>query len=81
MSLLLVGSPRMAKKMGRPPTNRDDVSVKIPRAIALKGKAVAKDRGMTLAEFLEELLTLPVDKHYAAMLRRIDKAQEKAGGA
>lgn len=50
--------------------DRDDVTVKIPRRIALMGKAIARDRGISLAEFLEELLTVAIDKGYAAMLRR-----------
>ena len=65
--------PQVGKKMGRPKSGREDISVKIPKAIAQKGKAIAKDRGVSLAEYLEQKLGVLVDKDYAAMLRRIDE--------
>lgn len=70
---IAVESAPVSKKMGRPKGDRDDVTVKVPRSIAAKSKAIAKDRGQTLAEYLEEKLAVPVDKDYAAMLRRIDE--------
>lgn len=62
----------MGKKMGRPTTDRDDVSAKIDRAIMSKAKLIAADRGVTAAQLLSELLAGPIDRAYAEMLRRLD---------
>lgn len=62
----------MGKKMGRPTTDRDDVSAKIDRAIMAKAKLIAADRGVTAAQLLSELLRGPVDRAYAEMLRKLE---------
>jgi hypothetical protein len=62
----------VAKGRGRPRTERDDVTVKLDRAIVGKAKAVARHKGTTVAEMLSEILRVPVNKSYAAMLRELE---------
>jgi hypothetical protein len=64
------GNGIMAKKVGRPKTSdRADLSVKIDKRIVGKAKLIATHRGVSLAEFLSSLLSLPVDQAYAEMLK------------
>lgn len=63
---------RMGKKTGRPKGERDDVVVRLPRPLASKAKAIAKERGITVAEVLEEILQAPLSRAYATMLRKLD---------
>ena len=45
------------KKIGRPATsNRDDVAVKIDRHVVSQCRYVADQRGITLAEYLSEMI-------------------------
>jgi hypothetical protein len=75
----LVESRPMAKKKaahggtrpgaGRPAKGRDDMAVKVARSIVSKAKAIAQDRGISIAEYLSEKLDGPVSRDFAAMLR------------
>jgi hypothetical protein len=68
-------------KVGRPKgkrTERDDVSVKLDRAVASKAKILAGDRGITLAELLTEMLGPLIDKAYLQLMRKLDSAEETA---
>jgi len=68
-------------KVGRPKgkrTERDDVSVKLDRAVASKAKILAGDRGITLAELLTEMLSPLVDRSYLQLMRKLDSADGKA---
>jgi hypothetical protein len=62
----------MAKKMGRPKSGRDDVSVKIDRLIAFQAKQVAGRRKTTVAELLSEMLRSPVGKAYLDVLKEME---------
>jgi len=57
--------------MGRPPTNRDDVTVKLDRTIVERAKLVALRRRVSLVELLTDLLRGPVDKAYDQEVRRL----------
>ncbi len=58
------------KKTGRPATStRDDVVVKIDKQIAAKARYVAATRDMPLAEYLTELLRLPVDRDFERLTK------------
>ena len=59
-------------KAGRPSKGRDDVTVKIERALASKVKHLAVHRGVSVAEVLSELSRVPIDRAYAAMLRDLE---------
>jgi hypothetical protein len=59
-------------KAGRPSKGRDDVTVKIDRALAGKLKHLAIHRGLSVAEVLSELVRVPVDRAYAQMLRELE---------
>jgi hypothetical protein len=67
----------MGKKMGRPPSERDDKSVKLDRVLVDKAQLVARSQGTTLAEYLSELVRSPVEKAYRqcvkAMASEIDE--------
>jgi hypothetical protein len=63
----------MAKAIGRPKGDRDDSTIRVSRVLAAKLRAVATDRGMTVAEVADELLLPAVNKAYAVMLRKLEE--------
>ena len=65
-------SATMARPKGKR-TERDDVAVKVDRAIVSKAKLIASDSGITVAELLSDLLKPAIDKAYREMLRRLDQ--------
>jgi hypothetical protein len=66
----------MAKK-GRPKTSeRDDVTVKLDRGVASMAKWVASSRGITLAEYLTELLRGPVGRDMAKGSKRLTSGED-----
>lgn len=58
---------------------RDDVSVKIAAGIYRKAKTIAAYRDVPLAEYLSDLLQLPVEKDYERMRKAME--EEDAGEA
>jgi hypothetical protein len=63
----------MTKRKGRPKrSERDDVPVKVDRAIVNKAKMIATARGLSLAEYVSELLRGPVDRDFAKEMRRLE---------
>ena len=60
--------PRMAKKMGRPPSDRDDVAVKIDRTIVTMARFIANKRAISVAKLLSDLLEGPVNEQYAKLV-------------
>ena len=72
----------MAKAKGRPRTSqRDDITVKIDRALVGQAKLVATHRGTSVAELLSELLRVPLGQAYLEMLRALEAQQPpKRGG-
>lgn len=70
------GGPAMAKRRGRPESGRDDVTVKLDRAVVAKAKLIAAHRGTTVAELLTEAVKGPIDRLYLAMLRELGKPEE-----
>ena len=69
----------MAKRRGRPKTERNDVSVKLDRGVVSRAKIVAAARGLTLAEYLSELTRGPVDRDFVKEMQRV-QAEIKVGG-
>jgi hypothetical protein len=63
---------KMARPRGRPESGRNDVPAKIDKSVVEMGKAIARYKGISLAEFLSDILEGPVSKEYAKMLREID---------
>ncbi len=62
-------------KLGRPKgkrTERDDVTVKLDRAVAGMAKSVATSKGVSVAELLTEITRSPIGKLYAQMLRELE---------
>jgi hypothetical protein len=66
-------SIEMARPKGRPKSSiRNDMTVKVDRAIGGKLKLVATHRGISLAELISDLLRSPTDRVYAQMLRELE---------
>jgi hypothetical protein len=63
----------MARKRGRPKgTERRDAVVKLDANIVGKAQMVAKARGTSLAEYLSELIRVPVDRDFLEIIKRMD---------
>ncbi len=54
---------------GRPKTSRDDISVKMDRALAAKAQYLARLKGITLAEFITETLRGVVERDFTKASR------------
>lgn len=62
--------------MGRPKgkrTERDDVSVKLDRAVVSRAKMIANYEAKYLAEYLTEILSPIIDLNYAQLMVRLDE--------
>jgi hypothetical protein len=67
----------MARKRGRPKgTKRRDAVVKLDMIIVGKAQMVAKARGTSVAEYLSELIRVPVDRDFLELMKRMDAAAE-----
>ena len=62
MTTAILESPMAKKKMGRPPTGRNDATAKLDADVLRQAKHVAAYRGMTLAEFLTKVVRPAVEK-------------------
>jgi hypothetical protein len=60
-----------APKQGKASIRRDALT-RIDRAVLGKARAVATHRGMKLSTLLAEILSGPIDRAYASMLRELD---------
>jgi hypothetical protein len=67
----------MAKRKGRPKSERDEVTVKMDRSLAAKAKILASHRGMTVGELVTELFGPALDRAYLQMVRELEKRGEK----
>jgi hypothetical protein len=70
----------MAKKRGRPASGKpwnEGKPARLDAAVVTMARAVAGSRGITMAEYLSDILRGPVGKDYAAMLRELEKGGEK----
>ena len=63
----------MTKKRGRPKEgHRRQAVVKLDIIIVGKAQMVAKARGMSLAEYLSELIRGPVDRDFLAIMKQME---------
>ena len=63
----------MARKRGRPKgTGRRDAVVKLEVIIVGKAQMVAKARGTSVAEYISEIIRVPVDRDFLVIMKRID---------
>jgi hypothetical protein len=61
----------MAKR-GRPKASeRDDKSVKLDRTVVEQAQLVARARRVTLAEYLTELIRVPVERAYRQEVKNL----------
>lgn len=57
---------------GRPRSKRDDVAVKIDRTLVSMAKFVANRRGVTLAEFVTDMLRPGVEREWGKEVKKIE---------
>jgi hypothetical protein len=63
----------MAKKrMGRPPSERNDINVKFDRTLASRAKVIAQGHGISLAEYLSAAARPVIDRDYARLMRELE---------
>jgi hypothetical protein len=58
---------------GRPPTGRDDTSVRFERRLARMASAIAGYRGIPSAQLLADIVRGPLTVAYGQMLREIEQ--------
>ena len=63
---------------GRPASGRDDIAVKMDRAIVARARYVAELRSITLAEYLSEGIRATVDRDFDRAVRDGSKGTERA---
>ena len=68
----MVGRAMAKKRMGRPKSERQDVSIKFDRILAAQARQVALSRGISMAEYLSELSRPLIGRDYAKMLRELE---------
>ncbi|MDR3621570.1 MAG: hypothetical protein P4L85_19620 [Paludisphaera borealis] len=69
----------MAKQMGRPKGDRNDVSTRIDKRVVGMARVVATHRGITIAELLSDTLEGPIEKAYLELMAKADKEAKKGG--
>jgi hypothetical protein len=73
------GRNLMARPKGRPKTSeRNDAVARVDAVIVSKAKMVASARGITLAEYLSDLLRMAVDRDF---VREMERLQPEGGGS
>jgi hypothetical protein len=59
---------------------RNDKAVKIARDLAMKAKVIAETQGITIAEYLSNLLRGPIEKDWPKALKRLDTGESTGKG-
>jgi hypothetical protein len=71
----------MSRPKGRPKSSeRDDVTVKIDRAVASMARMVASVRGVPLVEYLSEAARTVVERDFAKEMRRLSAKDQEGEG-
>lgn len=60
----------MGKSKGRPKSNRDDATTKIDRRLLGFAQLIARDKGVSVAEFLSEFIREPLEREFDSLMRR-----------
>jgi hypothetical protein len=72
---LLTEAGTMARPKGRPKkSERDDVAVKVDRAIAKMAKTIGDIEGISVAEVISETVRDPLTKRYVRLLRAAEES-------
>jgi hypothetical protein len=66
----------MGRKAATGKSKRDDVAVKLERLIVDKARLVASRRGVTMVEYLSDLLRNQVEKDFARTLREMEATEK-----
>jgi hypothetical protein len=78
MSSVITGEQDVTESAGssmariKKKSQRNDVVVKVDRAIVGKAKMIATHRGISVAEMLTDAARPAIDRAYAQMLRELD---------
>lgn len=63
----------MARKRGRPKgIQRRDAVVKLDALIVGKAQMVAKAKGTSVAEYLSEIIRVPVDRDFLGIMKQME---------
>lgn len=76
MALQVAERGMAAKKRAEKP-KRDDAAVKIDRTLTDKAKFVASRKGVTMAEYLSELIRAPVERDFTKAIREMGEGGTK----
>jgi hypothetical protein len=68
----------LAELVADPTKKRQDKAVKIERILATKAKMIAESRGISVAEYLSDLLRAPIERDWPKAIKAIDAQSEKA---
>ena len=66
MSMVLEQRRMAPKRAGK---KRDDVAVKVDRTLADKAKLIASRRGITMAEYLTDLIRGPIERDFVKTIK------------
>lgn len=72
MASLTAERDMAAKKRSEPQAEhekRDDMAVKIDRSLVNKARLVASQRKITLAEYISDLIRIPVERDFSKTVR------------
>lgn len=69
MNVAVAEQRTMAKRKGRPPTERDDIAVRLERKLGSMAKAICTARGIPVAQYLSDLTRAAINRDYAKTLR------------
>jgi hypothetical protein len=62
-----------AKPEQEPKPRRDDMAVKVERILAEKAKTIATRRGVTMAEYLSDLIRTAVERDFTKVVREMEE--------
>lgn len=80
MTVAAVAEQRtMAKRKGRPSTERDDIAVRLERKLGSMAKAICTARGIPVAEYLSDLTRAAINRDYVKMLREAEEQGDAEG--
>lgn len=67
----------MAKKPGRPKSDRDEGTCKVDRALLAKARLIASDRKISIGEVMSMASQVWIEREWAKIVRRLDKVKDK----
>lgn len=73
MVAVLESRPMTEKRRGRPKTSeRKDATARLDAAVLAKAQMVAKARGVSIAEYLTDIVKGPVDRDFLKEMKKLE---------